>query len=40
MSNLGLGLRDRYARTGDLADLDRAIFCYQQAVDLTPSTSP
>jgi len=37
LNNLGNGLSARYARTGDLADLTKALECYQQAVDLTPA---
>ena len=30
LSNLGIGLRDRYARTGDLADLEAAITAWEK----------
>ena len=30
----------RYARTGELADLEAAIAAFQQAVQATPSDSP
>ncbi|MBC7233907.1 MAG: CHAT domain-containing protein [Chloroflexi bacterium] len=40
MNNLGAGLRDRYARTGDLADLARAIACWEEAVAGTPEGAP
>src|SRR5207237_1118388 len=38
--SLGNGLRDRYARTGELADLEAAIVAFQQAVQACPSNSP
>jgi len=37
---LGTGLRDRYARTDQLADLEEAIRVYQTAVQRTPPDSP
>jgi CHAT domain-containing protein len=40
LNNLGNGLRDRYARTGDLTDLQAGIENYQRAVQLTPAGSP
>ena len=40
LNNLGNGLRDRYARTGQLADLEEAIRVFQQAVQRTPPDSP
>ena len=40
LNNLGIGLRTRYTRTGQLADLEEAIQVYQQAVDRTPPDSP
>ncbi|HID75472.1 MAG TPA: tetratricopeptide repeat protein, partial [Planctomycetaceae bacterium] len=40
LNNLGLGLHARYARTGNLADLEAAIVYHQRAVDLTPEGSP
>ncbi|MEW5873064.1 MAG: tetratricopeptide repeat protein, partial [Chloroflexota bacterium] len=40
LNNLGNGLSDRYARTGELADLEQAIAHGQQAVALTPPGSP
>jgi tetratricopeptide (TPR) repeat protein len=39
-TNLGGGLRDRYARSGRLDDLDAAIAAYEQALDTTPPDSP
>jgi len=40
LNNLGTGLSNRYARTGDLADLAAAIRAYEQAVAQTPEGSP
>ena len=40
LNNLGTGLSDRYARTGQLADLDAAIAAYEDAVRRTPADSP
>ncbi len=40
LNNLGNGLRDRYARTGQLADLEETIRVYQTAVQRTPPDSP
>jgi hypothetical protein len=40
LSNLGNGLRDRYARTGEIKDLERSIEVTQQAVDLTQNHFP
>ena len=33
-------MRDRYARTGDLADLEAALTAHQQAIQATPPDSP
>lgn len=38
LSNLGLALQERYDQLGDLADLERAIAHYEQAVTLTRSS--
>ena len=40
LGNLGLGLRDRYAHTGAVVDLDLAITAFQQALELTPAEHP
>ena len=40
LSNLGNGLRVRYARGGALADLEAAIAAYRQAVEATSADSP
>ncbi len=40
LNNLGTGLRDRYARSGQLADLEEAIGRWQEAVQRTPPDSP
>jgi CHAT domain-containing protein len=40
LTNLGIGLRARYARSGRLDDLDAAIAAYEQALDTTPPDSP
>ncbi len=40
LSNLSEGLRNRYARTGVLGDLEQAIAYCQQAVEATPLNSP
>ena len=39
LSNLGIGLSDRFRRTGQEADLDEAIRMFQQAVEATPPDS-
>ena len=40
LSNLGIGLRSRFRRTGALADLDEAIKAGRDAVDTTPADHP
>jgi hypothetical protein len=40
LTNLGIGLHARYARSGRLDDLDAAIAAWQQALDTTPPDSP
>ena len=40
LNNLGVGLRDRYGRTGQLEDLEEAIQVWQQAIAGTPPDSP
>jgi len=40
LNNLASGLRDRYARTGNLQDLEQAIAHWQEAVHLTPEGAP
>jgi hypothetical protein len=40
LNNLGNGLRDRYARSGRLEDLEAAVEAYREAVNTTPSDSP
>jgi hypothetical protein len=40
LNNLGVGLRDRYDRSGRLEDLDAAIAAYEQALSATPPDSP
>jgi len=40
LNNLGTGLSDRYARTGDLGDLEEAIQVSREALQLTPPNSP
>ena len=40
LSNLGLGLRERYTRTKLLADLEEAIRVYERAVECIPPVSP
>ncbi|MGW6742892.1 CHAT domain-containing protein [Streptomyces sp. NPDC055025] len=40
VSNLGLALRDRFRRTGDLSDLDQAIVIGQEAARAAPTDYP
>jgi len=40
LNDLGLELRERYARTGELPDLEGAIHNFERAVELTPAGSP
>ena len=40
LNNLGTGMRDRYSRTGELADLEAAIATFQQAVQAILPDSP
>jgi len=40
LNNLGTGLSERYARTGELPDLQRAIASWERAVGETPPGSP
>jgi CHAT domain-containing protein len=40
LNNLGNGLSDRYARTGRVADLDRALALFEDAMSHTESGSP
>lgn len=40
LNNLGIGLGDRYARTGAIADLEEAIQRAREAVDATPQDHP
>ncbi len=40
LNNLGLGLHNRYARTGNLTDLEEAITAYQQSLQAAPPDSP
>jgi tetratricopeptide (TPR) repeat protein len=40
LTNLGIGLYTRFARTGQQADLDEAIQAFKQAIKATPPDSP
>jgi tetratricopeptide (TPR) repeat protein len=40
LNNLGIFLGERYERTGELADLEKAIRIARQAIDSTPGDHP